>query len=167
MSKKWYAIHTKPRQEKRAEENLQRQEFTVYLPRLQVAKRRKDQWVDVIEPMFPRYLFIELMLSEDNIAPIRSTMGVSKLVRFGDEPAVVPTTFIETLMKSQDQLKGCHVSTEELFEQGTTVEVVKGPLSGIQGIVKCDKGDDRVILLLNILGRENELSVSRNSLTPS
>ena len=54
----WYAVFCKPRQEAVAEENLQRQGFHVYLPRTRIRHRRRGQWVNAIEALFPRYVFI-------------------------------------------------------------------------------------------------------------
>ena len=85
--KLWYAIHTKPRQEDLAAEHLRRQEFEVYLPRIKQPRRYRGRWRDAIEPLFPRYLFIRLELGSENVAPIRSTRGVTKLVSFNGQPA--------------------------------------------------------------------------------
>ena len=56
----WYVTHTKPRQEIRAEEHLQRQGFHCFLPRIKRKRIRLKQRVEPIEPMFPRYLFVRL-----------------------------------------------------------------------------------------------------------
>ena len=83
--KYWYAVQAKPRQENTAEENLRRQGFDTYLPKIQLRRRRRDKWTKVVEPLFPRYLFIHLEPGVDNWAPLRSTLGVSTVVRFGVE----------------------------------------------------------------------------------
>ena len=76
----WYAIHSKPRQEERALDNLQRQGFEAWLPMLTVEKVLRGKLVQVTEPMFSRYLFIRLDTEQTNWSPIRSTLGVSRLV---------------------------------------------------------------------------------------
>lgn len=167
MSKQWYAVYTKPRQEVRAEQNLHNQNFRVYLPRLLVEHQRGGKRVDVIEPMFPRYLFVELAIHEDNIAPIRSTCGVANIVRFTESPAVVPRHFVESLQQSEDEGKSYHSGAQNVFLAGSGVDVVAGPLAGLQAVVKCDKGDERVVLMLSMLGRENETLVPRHQLVPS
>ncbi len=73
----WYAIHSKPRQEERALENLERQGFQAWLPMLTVEKFRRGKLAKVVEPMFSRYLFIRLDTEQTNWSPIRSTLGVS------------------------------------------------------------------------------------------
>jgi len=59
VMKYWYTVHTKPRQEHIAEEHLQRQSFTVYLPCIQTTRRLKNRWRDVRESFFPQYQFIQ------------------------------------------------------------------------------------------------------------
>ena len=85
----WYLIYAKPRQEKTAVDNLLRQAYEVYFPQIRVTRNRNSVRKVTIEPLFPRYLFIRLDAHTDNWAPIRSTMGVTALVRFGGYAAAV------------------------------------------------------------------------------
>jgi transcription antitermination factor NusG len=80
----WYPIHTKPRQERRALDNLQHRGYPCYLPMFPVQKIRRAKLTTVEESLFPRYLFIQLDIGPKGLdwGPIRSTMGVSRLVRF-------------------------------------------------------------------------------------
>jgi len=77
----WYLIYSKPRQEKGAVENLLRQNYEVYFPQIQLWRSRRGNRQLVIEPLFPRYLFIHLDSHSDNWAPIRSTLGGPCVVR--------------------------------------------------------------------------------------
>jgi len=95
----WYLIQTKPKQEFRAQENLNYQGYTTFLPTLKVQKLKKNT-VEVHEdPLFDRYLFIQLDQVQSNWFPIKSTLGVHQIVRFGIhvEPAIVPDPLIEEL----------------------------------------------------------------------
>src|SRR5450759_2270221 len=94
----WYAVCCKPRQEAVAEENLLRQGFHVYLPRIRIRQRRRGQWLDAVEVLFPRYIFIRIDPLRRTTAPVRSTRGVIGLVRFGGQPAVVPDSVMEALL---------------------------------------------------------------------
>ena len=82
MRKAWYLIYTKPRQERYARENLERQGYEVYLPLIRDRRRRKGRYVETVDALFPRYLFIHLDQDTDNWSPIRSTFGVSGLGLF-------------------------------------------------------------------------------------
>jgi transcriptional antiterminator RfaH len=165
--KHWYAIHTKPRQETLAAENLRRQTFEIYLPRIKETQRYRHQWRDKIEPLFPRYLFIRLDLGKDNIAPIRSTRGVAKLVSFSGLPATVPDPFIDALIQTADPDSGLLHPEADLFEASTSVTIVDGPLEGLEAIFKAHDGEARAIILLNILGKTQQLRIDSNHLSPT
>ncbi len=163
---KWYAIHTKPRQEKTAREHLERQGYEVCLPLIKAKKRLRGKWTNHIDPLFPRYLFIRLAMFEDNFAPIRSTRGVHQIVRFGDYPAQVPSDFVRALIANQDNLLGINKGRQATFKKGEKVTVIEGPLKGLTGIIENDNGEERVILMLNLLGRDNVLQVDADYLIP-
>lgn len=93
----WFVVYTKARQERVAVENLARQNFEAYCPNIAITKRRKGQLISLIEPFFPRYIFLRFNLKSDNWAPIRSTRGVSNLVRFEGVPKQVPLRLIQAL----------------------------------------------------------------------
>jgi transcriptional antiterminator RfaH len=164
--KTWYLIHTKPRQETVAEANLVRQSFETYLPRIRHSRRSRGKWSSVVEPLFPRYLFIRLELGQDNIAPIRSTLGVTRLVSFGAGPAVVPEVLIEALQAHADPETGVHTPDRNLFEQGGTVRILDGPFAGLSGIFQETKAQNRALILLDILGRAQRLELPLDQLWP-
>jgi len=151
--KAWYLVYTKPRQEGVAQDNLVRQAYVVYLPRVRLMRKRQGRQVAVIEPLFPRYLFIHLDTQNDNWSPIRSTFGVASLVRFGSEPAKVSDEFISHL-QSQEGQDGLHEWAEPKMKVGDRVRVSEGPLKGYEGILLTKSGQARVMLLLEMLGKE-------------
>jgi transcriptional antiterminator RfaH len=146
----WYLIYTKPRQEKVALENLMRQKFEVYFPRARVWRNRRGDRQLVIEPLFPRYLFIRLDSQSDDWGPIRSTFGVTALVRFGAEPARVPEALIQYL-KLREDTDGLHEWAEPAIAVGDRARVVSGPLSGYEGILLAKSNRERVIILLDMV----------------
>lgn len=158
----WYAVCCKPRQESVAEENLLRQGFRVYLPRIRIRQRRRGQWIDAVEVLFPRYIFIRLDPKRRSTAPVRSTRGVVGLVRFGGQPAIVPDAVMEALREREDQASGLHEDKRPLFNAGEPVKMVDGPLAGMEGIFTQQDGDKRVIVLLELLGKANKVTVSRD-----
>ena len=94
----WFAVVTKPRQEQIALENLQRQDFECFLPLAENPyQRRSKKHRQIIEPLFPRYLFLNAIAGQQNLAPVRSTRGVTTMVRFGTELAVVPDSIINAI----------------------------------------------------------------------
>ena len=158
----WFAVCCKPRQELIAQENLLRQGYHVYLPRIQVRKRRRGKWVDVIEVLFPRYLFIRIDTVQHSTAPVRSTCGIVGIVRFGGQPAVIPDEVIEDILRREDSASGLRQDNRPLFRAGDPVKLVEGPLSDMEGIFAQEDGRERVIVLLEMLGKANKVKVNRD-----
>lgn len=158
----WYAVCCKPRQESIAQENLERQDFQVYLPRLQTRKRRGGKWVEAVEALFPRYLFIRINPAAQSTACVRSTRGACGLVRFGALPAVVPDDIIEAIRQREDAASGLHRDAEPQFAEGEPILLVDGPFAGVEGIFAQQGGESRVIVLLELLGKANKVAVQRD-----
>ncbi|MEO5342425.1 MAG: transcription/translation regulatory transformer protein RfaH [Gammaproteobacteria bacterium SHHR-1] len=154
----WYLIHSKPRQEFRALENLQAQGFHCYLPQLRVERlrRKRLQWFD--EPLFPRYLFIRLGGDDtpQDWSPIRSTLGVSRLVRFGDEPARVDDALIAFLQQREAKQN----APEPLFKAGERVQLTSGPFAGFEGVFQMSSGEQRALVLIEFLNKPVKVSMA-------
>lgn len=161
----WYVVKTKYRKEATAYENLERQGYHAYCPKMSFSKRIKGQWKKVTEPLFPCYLFIRLQVGLDNFSPIRSTLGVLDLVRFGRKPAVISGEIIAEIQEQELQHKNSS-NTGPLWNPGDEVEIVSGPFENTKGIFESMCGDERVILLLNLLGRPSKVNLSVNSVAP-
>ncbi|NBO41380.1 MAG: transcription/translation regulatory transformer protein RfaH [Betaproteobacteria bacterium] len=157
----WYAIHSKPRQEERALENLQRQGFEAWLPLMEVEKVLRSKLMRVIEPMFSRYLFIRLDTEQTNWSPIRSTLGVSKLVSFGNRPAVVSDDLIVALKNLPKQ------ETQRLIQPGQQVKIVSGPLRGLEGIYQQSDGEMRAMVLIELLNKQHRIVTDMQDLRPA
>ena len=158
---KWYITQTKPRQEKLAQENLERQGYKTYCPRIMHSRHRRGVWQIISEPLFPRYLFMQLIEGKDDFAPIRSTKGVSKLLRFGEKPAIISQQAID-MIRYQEQLGTDEESRKLPLKQGDRIQILEGPFSGLKGIFEKKCGEKRVFVLLELLGRENRLTLDIN-----
>lgn len=158
VAKSWFLVYAKPRQEETAKIQLSRQGYGIYLPMAQQTRQRGARRITYIEPLFPRYLFIHLNTCTDDWGPIRSTVGVSALVRFGKEPALVPDELIG-LLRSRESATGLHVWTTPGFRTGQTVRVMEGAMQGYEGIFIAASGHARAMVLLDILGRKVRASV--------
>jgi transcriptional antiterminator RfaH len=108
--------------------------------------------------MFPRYLFIgvnDVFVSKGS-SPIRSTRGVSGLVRFGSDPAQIRFELLSAIfMREQVQ----HQKPEQPFKPGDHVTIANGPLAGIESIYEAANGEERSMVLLRLLNRPVKLQV--------
>lgn len=147
---RWYLIQTKPRQEIRAEEHLRRQRFECYRPKKQLDSGSSK----VAEPLFPGYLFIRLDRQLDNWYPIRSTRGVARVVSFGGEPTPVADELIEQLRQ-----RLAAPTDKPQFQPGERVQLCGGSFHEIEAIFVSADGEKRSVILLNLLQREQKVSV--------
>lgn len=160
----WRLVYTKPQQEQRARANLERQGFTTFLPHLRTQVRRGGRFRARVVPMFPRYLFLHL--DHEDWSPVRSTLGVSTLVRCGDHPAIVPADLVEALRAAADDDDIVHDLTPPEVEAGTRVRVIDGLLQNYEGIVQATSGPERVRILLDLADRATIATLSRDHVTP-
>ena len=164
--KNWYAVHCKPRQDQRAEENLQNQGYEVLRPRARVRRRGRGKMVNVLESFFPRYLFIRLDDVAQNWAPIRSTRGVANLVKFSDEPTPVHASVIDGLQSCLDD-EQCIDLTADRYARNDTVRIVEGPFRGFEGRLFSLKGEERAIVLVNVMQRLQRLTLPEYVIEPA
>lgn len=157
----WYLIQCKPKQDLRAEQNLRNQSFSCYRPVHQVEKIRSGRRVRVEESLFPGYLFIRLDCMHDNWYAIRSTRGVARLVTFGQEPARIAPLIINTIKN--------HADSKPLKASlccGDRVRITEGPFVELEALFMRTDGDERVVLLLNMLHREQQLTLPLRAVKP-
>lgn len=162
----WFAIFSKPRREAEAVEHLERQAFTVFLPRVRARRRLRGQWRDIVEPMFPRYLFMRAVPGQDDLRPVRSTRGVIGLVRFGGDPRPVPEMVITELRKLCGGVDGVLELPAPLIA-GSRVRVLEGPFAGCEGNLLSQNGKRRALVLLELLGRANAIELPLDVLAPA
>lgn len=164
-TRNWYLVYAKPRQEESARTNLERQGYETYLPRMRVARRRLGRRTIRVEPMFPRYLFIRLDKERDNWAPIRSTIGVSNIVRFGPDPTPVPDPLVASILARDNE--GVQELPLHQFESGARVRIEEGPFTGYEGIFLAKTSHERVLVLLDIVGKAAKARVELEHLGPA
>jgi transcriptional antiterminator RfaH len=157
---RWFLVFTKPSSESTAKTNLERQNYHVYYPRLLRPSLHRGRWVDRVVSLFPRYLFARVDAERQSLAPVRSTFGVVDVVRFGSQPAIVSDAIVEDLIERADAQSGLHrLSCRSRFEHGMRVNVIAGAFEGLDGIFEREAGSDRVVILLELLGRRTPVGV--------
>lgn len=155
----WFAVYTKPRQEHTARENLERQGFRCFLPMAVNPYQRRSAGRPRIEPLFPRYLFLNAVADQQSLGPVRSTRGVANLVRFGMKLVEVPVGIIDLIERRCDPETGLVRLDPVPVAVGDRVKVFDGPFAGIEGIFRERKGRNRALLLISMLGTESTVEV--------
>ncbi len=153
----WYLIQTKPRSEKLALENLSNQGYECYLPMMKVEKVINKQIEVQKVPLFPRYLFINFDFESKSSVPIRSTRGVSNLVKFGQTPAKIHDELVKHIY-SREHLSDSKI--EPLYLKGQTLKIVNGPFSGFDSVYQGMDPEMRVIVLIEFMTKSLILKVN-------
>jgi len=130
MPRKWFALYTKSRSEKKVHQLLEEKGIHAYLPlekKLKIWSDRK-KWVE--EPFIRSYIFVHV--EEHELQKALNTPGVVTVIRFEGKPASVreeQIKMIESILSSEEEYE---LSTET-FEPGEKVEVTRGSLKGLLG----------------------------------
>lgn len=146
-------MYCKPRKEHAAAIGLARQGFDVYLPmaRIRTASDRRA-WTS--EPLFPRYLFARPRARGQPLGPILSTRGVRSIVKTRGQFLRAPDRLIaelRTFETHEIDVNGQHAPLP--FDAGRMPIAVDGLASGVQAILHCPRGEDRVSLLVGMIAR--------------
>lgn len=155
----WYLIQCKSRQELRAQENLRNQHFPCYCPMHNVEKIRQGRRTLVEQPLFSGYLFIHLSKLTDNWHSIRSTRGVQRLVTFAGNPLPVGDELVEAL-----KARLTEGESKPLFTEGEKVTISDGPFKDLEAVFCMSDGEERAIVLLTLLQRQQQIRVPLSQL---
>lgn len=157
----WYVAYTKPRQEHIAEANLKQQDFQTYLPLFKTFKQSAA--TTTYEPMFPRYLFFKPSSSKQSVSAARSTRGINNLISFGAELALMAPEVLKTIQALEDQRNRADLQVISPFQPGRRARMRNTALNGLEGLVQSVSAK-RVVVLLEILGRQKTINVEHDQL---
>ena len=162
VEEKWFLLKTKTRQEKRAMENLQRQYAECYCPEVFVEKIIRGKKSQVIEILFPGYLFVNFRNPASSTQAVKNTRGVQSFVSFGGTPARVPCALIQKLKEKTKLAENLLISN--LPRRGDKLKVINGPFNGMSVVFSKPNGNDRAQVLLNIMSQQVKASVRYSNL---
>ncbi len=155
----WIVARTKAQRESWAAENVARQGYVFYYPRVARRVRGKLGRLMVAEPLFPRYLFVK---ARNNWHPLLSTFGLAGVVMTAESPSLMPDKVIDELRSREDPTSGLVVLPR--LSEGQTVRVRRGPFGGQSGIYQGSSSIDRERVLLDFLGRKTMVLIARDLL---
>ena len=146
----WVLVYTKAKEEKKANENLQKQGFKTFLPL--IATTNKNREFNSLVPVFPRYLFAQINFELDNWVSIKSSYGVSRIVMFSEKFPSIPFNIIKLIQDKLDE-EGVYKENVSIvdYQKGDPVFIKEGRFAGIDAIFLSKKSKDRVRLLLKLL----------------
>jgi transcriptional antiterminator RfaH len=165
MSKEWFILQFKSNSHHLAAKNLTRQGFETFLPLHETTSRRTSRFINTSKPLFPGYMFIRFDKAESEWHKINNTYGVSRLITFNSTLKSIPTIFVDHLMKRYDLL-GKLLPIKKL-KKGDQVTVLKGPFANFIATVEEYEADQRIWILMDLMGRKTKIQTPSDNLTLS
>lgn len=157
QAQRWIVAKTKPSRDFWAAENVARQGYGFYLPKIYVRNKRYAR----AEPLFPSHLFV---LVEGSWRFLLSTFGVSGVMLQGSEPAIVATHEIDRLRRLEGADGFIELPGTDKFKNGEKVRVLDGPMEGRVGVYQGQTGRERVLVLFDFLGRKTPMLIDERAL---
>lgn len=161
--KNWYVVMTHARSETLAAEHLARQGFETYLPCIRKQHRHARKIETVSSPLFPRYLFVTFDQTRQRWHAIRSTFGVAHLVGAGENPAYIPEDVLAELRAREDGEGFVKLESPAPFLTGQQLKITSGPFSLCAAFFEFMPDNDRVAVLLDLMGRQVRMFVDRTA----
>lgn len=160
----WYAVYTHARMERWARSNLWERDFEVYLPLYRKQRRhaRKVDWVSA--PLFSRYLFVRADLEAGDRQAVATAPGVAELVSFGSRTPKVDDAVIAEIRRREDDNGDVRLCQADQLKAGDLVRLDSGALQDKTGLFLQTSDAERVIVLLELLGRQVKVKVPTASL---
>ena len=158
----WFLAQMKPNCATIAKTNLQRQGFKTFLPLEERTRQRYGKFVSATSPLFPGYIFVAFDVASGLWRMVNSTSGITRLVSFGKEPTVVPLDLVSQLMlrcNAQGKLL-----PPKLLKPGDQVTLTKGPFASFVAEVDKIAPDQRVWVLMEIMGSQTRVAVKADQL---
>ncbi len=160
--RKWYAVYTKPRWEKKICQQLERKGLVFYCPMTKVQRRWSDRYKIVEEPLFKSYVFV--FVAEEEKSRIRLTDGVVNFLYWNGRPAVIRDAEIEMIRKFLNEYEEVEARPIQL-ESGQRVRVKSGIMMDTEGIV-IKVSNNKAYVLLESLGYELSAQFEKGNLEP-
>ncbi|MBU1323312.1 transcription termination/antitermination protein NusG [Patescibacteria group bacterium] len=163
---KWYVVHTYSGHELKVAQALkQRAEsmnLTDYILELLIPTQnkiqiKKGQKFSIKEKLFPGYMMVKLILTDDSWLAVRTTQGVTGFVGIGNQPTPLPQSEVTNIMKFMAMEAPKYKS---IFSIGEAVKIIEGPFTDFLGSVESiDEAKGKVKVLVSIFGRETPVEL--------
>ena len=157
---RWYVAQVKPNGFKRAEANLKKQGFETFMPLRRKTMRHARQMREVLQPVFPGYIFTRFGAARSDWRKINSTFGVSKLISFEvGRPAPVPDALMAGL-RARCDIEHVLQPLDDM-QAGEQVRMLSGAFADFVGEIETFVANDGVRLLFDFMGQATKLDVGR------
>lgn len=154
----WYALRTKSRHEKLVRDQLGKQGIEPLLPTVKRLSQWKDRKKEIEVPLFSGYCFVRF--SQHEKTPVQKTTGVVEIVGSGNRPEPIPEQEIEALRRLMTSV--LPYDPHPYLHEGMKVEVTRGPLQGVQGILLRKEKRHRLVIGVHLIQQAAAVEIDVN-----
>lgn len=158
----WFLAQLKPNCAKIADKHLKRQGFETFLPLEEETRERNGKFITTERPLFPGYIFVAFDAARGLWRKVNSTNGITKLISFGREPAIVPQDLVSQIRQRCDA--SGKLLPPKALQPGDQVTLTTGPFTNFVAEVEKIAPDRRVWILMELMGGQTRVSVDPGQL---
>lgn len=159
----WYALRTKSRHEKLVRDQLDKQGIEPLLPTVKRLSQWKDRKKEIEVPLFSGYCFVRF--SQKEKTPVQQTTGVVEIVGSGSRPESIPEQEIEALRRLMTSV--LPYDPHPYLHEGMKVEVVRGPLQGVLGILMRKEKRHRLVIGVHLIQQAASVEIDVDDVLPA
>ncbi|HSW89854.1 MAG TPA: transcription termination/antitermination protein NusG [Patescibacteria group bacterium] len=163
---RWYVVHAYSGHEAKVAEALKQRAETmglinqlheILIPTQEKIKIKRGKKQTVREKIFPGYMMIKMLLTDESWLMVRTTQGITGFVGIGNKPTPISSQEVQTIQKYMSQGAPSYKAN---FEIGQAVRIVEGPFTDFIGTVdNINEGKGKVTVLVSIFGRETPVEL--------
>lgn len=158
----WYALRTRSRHEKVTSRYLSQRGFEVFLPLVDRIRQWKDRRVHVQFPLFPGYSFIRCGVGHHR--QVKMAAGVVEVLGVAGRPVPVPLEEVEAVRRLVTSI--LPVDPHPTLEPGKPVEVIRGPLVGLRGVLIRKGPRTRLLVAISLLSQGASVEIAASDVVP-
>jgi len=165
-SAKWYVVHTQSGHENRVlitlktrviSMALENYVYEILIPTQEKIKINKGKKTTIKEKLFPGYMLVRMIVSDDSWLAVRTTQGVTGFVGTADQPTPLPENEVKAITAFGEQAAP---KFQAAFTMGEAVRIIEGPFTDLLGTVSAiDDAKGKVTVLVSIFGRETPVEL--------
>ena len=160
LDKKWYIVQIKPKSYHTATQNLERQGFETFLPKMKITQKKENKFLFKSGYVFPGYMFVCFDPDIISWTKINSTYGVSKILSFNNKPSEISSDLIQDL-KIRYEINS-NPTQKETLKPGDSIKFFSGPFADVIAKVESVDENNRIWVLLEAMGGYRKLKLQKN-----
>jgi transcription termination/antitermination protein NusG len=161
---RWYALYTRSRFEKKMLSELTDRDVEAFLPMREILSRWKDRKKKIWIPLFSGYIFVNHVNTPENRFRILNIPGAVRFVGIEGHADPIPEDQIQDIRRFLES--NIAVDPYPYIGVGRRVEVIAGPLKGIQGILIEKRGRFRFVLQVDLIRQAISVEIDASDIRP-